>query len=693
METLNEKQLLTARKEFNKFLAVDGKNLGKLNLKTPISFFKGKMNTEFESLACIGYNPEFKELTATVRIKKATGYSGSLCTNGSNEYVRFYVDYQDGNGWNDEGYVALNVHNIPTKKDCNEKNQKPIDYVVRLSINPKTPLCTQPNLPKVKAVLSWNSIPAEDDPNLTLGTYLWSDVKEENIQIKPIKLQLPEIPNLVNLLEIAVLNPNISFNNLSDNYPESATILKKAKEQLKNSKIDFSELAGTYQNEKVESHRFGFKLLKEAEFSNNLEVIKNINSLFEINKIPFADSFAKLEQLKCNTDYEELHCVGADYHREALIGTFKIKRPLGYNGDSCTDGSKEYVSFWIQEEENCNWVHAGTTFVNVQDIKEIPDNGLSYSVILPYDFSNLKEPCSNPQVLKVRAILSWNQPPEGMDCSGWGNVVESYIQLSPSIIWDKKSPKLITLGGVSRDQIDNSTGLTTSGATIEFNQKPTLMGSPFGGTIVVQGISAPLEGQKYKVKITNEKTKESYYLNNELTLLGYDPVTGKVTHKKETPVNNAYEYRKYEDNINSILARFTPGTNDLLKVTIEHLTSTEDKDYQVIQLDNTVPQLTLDINDNGNCSHYPKGGTIIGNFTVAEDYLHKYAITTDLGDYEKTGGTLDQSGTVSGYGEFKIKADDDKNCGSISLTAIEKTIWNSAWTGRSSKIRKTVCLS
>ncbi|PKV50787.1 hypothetical protein ATE84_2854 [Aquimarina sp. MAR_2010_214] len=691
METLNEKQLIIARTEFNKFLAVDGKNLGKLNLKTPPSFFKTKINTNFESLACVGYNPEFKELTATVRIKKSTGYFGNLCTKGSTEYVRFYVDYQDGNGWNDVGYVAVNVHDIPNKKDCDEKNQKPIDYVVRLAINPKIPLCTKPILPKVKAVLSWNSIPAENDPDLTLGTYLWSDVKEENIQIKPIKLQLPEIPNLVNLLEIAVLNPDVSFNNIAINYPQSTEILKKAKEQLKNSKIDFTELAGAYQHEKVESHRFGYKLLKEAEISNNLSVIKNINSLFELNKIPFADSFSMLQELTCNTDYEELHCVGADYNREALVGTFKIKRPLGYNGDSCTDGSKEYVSFWIQKEESCTWIHAGTTFVNVQDIKEIPDHGLSYSVILPYDFSNLKEPCNDPQVLKVRAVLSWNQPPEEMDCSGWGNVVESYIQLKPSIDWDKKNPKLITIGGVATDKINSITGLTVPGAKIEFNQKSTFDKSPFGGIIVIQGISAPLEGKKYKVKITNDTTKESYYLNSELALLGYDKDTGKVTHNKEIPINNEYTYRKLEDNTSNILARFTPGTNDLLTITIEH--SDESKDSHNIQMDNTVPQLMLDIDDNGNCSHYPKGGTVTGKFTINETHLHAYAITTDLGDYKKTGGDLGQSGTVSGYGEFKISASDDKNCGSITLQATEKTIWNSAWTGKSSKLRKTVCLS
>ncbi len=420
-------------------------------------------------------------------------------------------------------------------------------------------------------------------------------------------------------------------------------------------------------------------------------VLSNVFNLFEANNLSFVDSLGELNKLKCNTSYEQLYCVGADYNQEALVGTLKIKRPYGYNGNLCKKGSREYVSFWIQEEENCSWEHAGTTFVNVHDIASIPRDGLSYSVILPYDFSKFKRNCERPRVLKIRAILSWNVPPSGMDCSHWGNVVESYIQIRPGFVWTSNSPKLITVGGVSTDNINNFTGLTLPGAKIEFNQTPTFNGSPFGGIIVVQGISAPFAGTKYKVRITNLTSGGSYYLNNNLALLGYNPVTGLVTHPVEVPVGDVYTYQPYYNNIDSVLARFSPGTDDKLLITIENQNGTTDS--QVIQMDNTYPKVTLNIDDQGNCTHYMKGDTIHGEFTVDDDYLQSYSITTNVGTYTKVGTGLGQSGTTSGAGQFDIATFTNKNCGSIYLKAIQKTIWNSVKTGTYSDVQKIVCLS
>src|SRR3954471_14143207 len=52
--------------------------------------------TQWEEIACIGYNPEMRRLEAIVNIKQSTGYNGGLCTNASREYVRFFVDFKDG---------------------------------------------------------------------------------------------------------------------------------------------------------------------------------------------------------------------------------------------------------------------------------------------------------------------------------------------------------------------------------------------------------------------------------------------------------------------------------------------------------------------------------------------------------------------------------------------------------------------
>lgn len=47
------------------------------------------------------------------------------------------MDYQDGDGWEDVGVIVVNVHDIPTKKDCSNKDEKPIAYVARLDIKSK----------------------------------------------------------------------------------------------------------------------------------------------------------------------------------------------------------------------------------------------------------------------------------------------------------------------------------------------------------------------------------------------------------------------------------------------------------------------------------------------------------------------------------------------------------------------------
>jgi len=694
MEKLTEKQLMMAREEFMTFMAIEKNDLKKAKLKTSAAFFTQKNNTSFEELACVGYNPAFSELTATVRIKRASGYSGSLCTQGSNEYVRFYLDYEDGNGWQDMGMVAVNVHDIPTQNDCDGDQQLPMDYVVRLQISPKRFFCTRANTPKVRAILAWNEEPAPNDPDMTAGSYTWSDVYESYIQIEPLKLYFPDLPltNIGGLLEKAVLNPNLSLNSLAQFTPNGMDAIAEAQQGLKLQPLDFPNLAKLYQQESIQPFRFGLPLLKKVQQTNNPQVVANVQNLFAEQNFSLAESLGQLLQTNCNTNYEELMCIGADYAQEALVGTLKIKRPSGYSGDLCKDGSKEYVSFYIQDtDDDCTWKHAGTTFVKAHDIAEIPEGGLSYSVILPYDFSSFKKPCATPVVLKVRAILSWNQPPEGMQCETWGNVIDSYIQLKPQVDWEGQGPKLLTVGGVSTDNIDNINGLTLPGAKIEFNQRPTYLASPFAGVIVVQGISSPFAGQKYKVRITNLVTGASYYLNNKLDLLGYNTVTGVVTHPDLYPVGDEYEYQPYHNNIGSILARFSPGTNDRLRVTIEHNDGTQDS--QVIQMDSTPTTLALSIDDGGDCSHYTKGDTVIGNFSVTEDYLEAFHVSTTAGTYSATGTGLGQSGDSEGSGTFEIATDPTKNCGKVVLSATQKAIRHSVIVGRTVSTDRIICLS
>jgi len=689
MVKLDEKQLMLARQEFHSFTSLGEKAFTKLKFKTDLKFFKSKGNSSFEELGCVGYNPTFKELTATIKIKRTSGYSGNLCKSGSFEYVRFYLDYQDGNGWQDMGYTGFNVHDIPTKKDCDGKNEKPIDYVVRLKINPKRYFCTKENLPKVRAILSWNSIPAPNDPNQNVGTYTWGDVKNENIQISPFKFIFPELPifDIGTLLEKAILNPSISLNQIAATEVDGPENLKKAIKEIGPAELSFGDLASNYKKNKVEPHRFGFNLLQKAINTSDLTVKQSIADVFEAQKYPFLDSLVKLQKMNCNKDFEELFCVGADYNREALVGTLKIKKSSGYSGNLCKKGSKEYVSFYIQEENNCSWIHAGTSFVEVHDIQNIPTGGLSYSVILPYNFSKFKKRCDNPQVLKVRAVLSWNTPPTSMSCSHWGNVIDSYIQLKPSS-YTGVGPKMAIVGGIPTSQINPFTGLTIPGAYFALNVNPVKDHCPFGGTVTIQGETFP--GQKYKVKVTNLANGTSYYVNNDLALVDNH---GNIPLPVTANSADEYIYPPFNNNIGDFIARFRPGTSDKLLITVEHLDGTFDN--QVIQMDNASLQTTIAIDDGGNCSHYKKGDTIHGNFSVDVDYLDRYVLSTSVdSDIEPNPLIVGLSNVTAGHpdGVISIVTDTVKNCGNIKLVAYAKTIWDSASNNRHINRSITVCL-
>ena len=69
---------------------------------------KARSITHWEEITCLGFNPQMQRMEAVVSIKQSTGYNGNLCSAASAEYVRFYVDFKDGNGFVDMGLRASN---------------------------------------------------------------------------------------------------------------------------------------------------------------------------------------------------------------------------------------------------------------------------------------------------------------------------------------------------------------------------------------------------------------------------------------------------------------------------------------------------------------------------------------------------------------------------------------------------------
>ena len=151
------------RLEFTQLLAVNPNYFGTLAAGDFEAVVPIQGNTFYEELSCVAYNPELDQLEATIQVKRAFGYGGDLCTNGSREYVRFYVDY--GSGWQDVGVASFNAHDIPDGEDCEGQRNKPLSYVVRDPLDPEREYCERPVLPQVRAMLSWQSAPPPGTPN------------------------------------------------------------------------------------------------------------------------------------------------------------------------------------------------------------------------------------------------------------------------------------------------------------------------------------------------------------------------------------------------------------------------------------------------------------------------------------------------------------------------------------------------
>ncbi len=127
-------------------------------------------DTAFEQLTCAGYNPQTRELEGVIQIKENSGYSGSLCTAGSTEYVAFYAFF-DGI-WNALGTAQVQVHDLTSVKAG-----QPVNYAVfRLSNLTSLP-CEELSSIPLRAILSWETAPT--GPNFVP---VWGNVFETYVQ-------------------------------------------------------------------------------------------------------------------------------------------------------------------------------------------------------------------------------------------------------------------------------------------------------------------------------------------------------------------------------------------------------------------------------------------------------------------------------------------------------------------------------
>src|SRR5580692_3897962 len=136
----------------------------------------GDYNTWYEQLECIGYSPATQTLGAVVNIKQPTGYDGSPCLGGSREYIRFYLRYNPTGAWVDSGITNFGIY------DHNFADI--LSYYAEIILDPEQLACCQSAamLPRVRAILSWNTPPPPNSPNFHP---VWGNVLESDIQLAP----------------------------------------------------------------------------------------------------------------------------------------------------------------------------------------------------------------------------------------------------------------------------------------------------------------------------------------------------------------------------------------------------------------------------------------------------------------------------------------------------------------------------
>lgn len=608
-----------------------------------------KANTKYEELKCIGFYPEQDLLEAIFDIKLPYGYKGNLCSKGSFEYVRFFIDWNGDGKFEDVGIGRVNVHDIPDKKGTCLDETKPLSYVVTIKIDSKKKICTIPHLVKVRAILSWEVPPPTGNPNYVPP---WGNILDKWIQIKPTIIFLKDIIKFIDLEELK-LEPKM----LNLEMPIS-------KEKM----LKTQELKEIYKDKDVPEHRFNFEkfslMAKKIKQDPNLVVKYKLDP--KLSKVLENINIVLAE--KSNTKYEELNCVGLNYDIDTLVATLKVKLPYGYCGNLCSKGSHEYVSFWVyiwdQIEQMCYWKYLGTSNVNVHDISNIPSEGLQYVVKLPFDLSNYKDKCSKPKVLKVRAILSWNTKPPTNDPyynPVWGNKIDTQIQIKPidePIEPDERKPFIWAVGEMVVESISgNIYTITPSTIGDGFANGPSIGGgyialeSPFGGKIKISGTitnapnnPAPDEKLKYKVQyrkvggtwrdITDDfriwqriDGVPSGYINQVADIEGYFKY-----HKDLKPLKIV----EIQDDVLTIWKTPVSGGDGLYYIRVllyqkgtsipgcppDHVCSNIVK----VMIDNTKPTAKVSL-DAGPCTKFKVGDKITGKFTSTDKHIWKYSLT------------------------------------------------------------------
>jgi hypothetical protein len=576
-------------------------------------------STFYEELGCVGYHPQQRRLEAVVYVKQPSGYGTDVCGQGTPEYVRFYLSFDNGATWQDQGMTSFQAFNIPEGTDGGKR----LEYAVTLPVTVPSRFCFFNPLIRVRAILSWNNPPPANQPN---WPPIWGNVEEATILREPFRfLPWPD------LFEIGGIQLP----------PDLAEVLDlETPIQAKKRSLGAVELAELYREQDVPVHRFAFKELASFTSAQATMSAEDFSALLPGIKLDPDILDLLFPQTDGNTSFEELRCIGLDPNTpDTLVGVIQVKQGSGYSGGPCTDGSREYVTFWADFDGNGSFETClGTANVSVYDVSNTPQEGVYYAVRLPVNLEPYREACrKGATVVRIRAILSWNV---AVPCANpnhvptWGNREETLIHIAPSA--QVPAGKIAILGGIPVLHIDDTSGLTTPTAVFATNNlAPDSLGRPcpFAGRVTVQG--SPLLGHSYLVEVTpvdnlgNPIGAPAPVVTN-LVLTRSDGTTHVHT---ANPVTHRFTYLDFTQNVNGVLAQWNSAGDARWQVklsTFDGGGALVGVDTHIIQLDNTAPEAAVEIVTGvGNCGKFDIGVPLSGTFVARDDYLGSYSLRVE----------------------------------------------------------------
>jgi hypothetical protein len=619
----NLKTLGNLRNSFRALLLQNPNYFGNIEGSKFKAVFPLQANKTYENLGCVGYQPQTERLEAVVYVNEPSGYGGGLCGPGTVEYVRFYASWDNGGSWTDLGLGAFNVWDVPKGTE----GRKRLEYAVTLRRAFDRRICFFPQIVLIRAILSWNAVPPPNTPN---HVPVWGDIHNTHVLVEPRRFWV-----LKDVLEASSLQLK----------PEIAKIVSEDAELKVDPKaLSLVELQHLYKGKDVPLKRFAHAHLAAYQASAGLtaslmqpEAPNFLQTLgIDLQAIDWDDLFNVGDG---DTSYETLECIGYDPNDDSLVGVIRLHRPSGFSGGPCTDGSREYVTFWADLNANGTFETClGTASVRVYDIQQIPRDGLEVGIHLPANLLRERIPCiEGPRIIPIRAILSWATP---IPCATpnatpvWGNRLDTLVHVQPGRRIGGLEPLLSSVGGIPVGDIDgngfaqNAIAVTTGAY---FND------APFGGRINLAGkIVNGIASTRYRPMIRLHSVGSFVPLSLEpggITLIVVTP--GPVT-TWTTIHADADGYYAYQDFSSShyvegnILAVWQTGALEHgkkydLRIDIKDpgnpLVDIE-SNVVTVEIDNTAPTLTLDFTTlAGDCAHFGEGAIFSGNFSVTDPHF------------------------------------------------------------------------